>query len=75
MLITYNACLVTVHSATQVKITDFGLAKLLATEESYLATGGKVIDSTLVLADVVQSKLSDYFFRTLIECYCMSLLS
>jgi len=33
-----------VHGPTQVKITDFGLAKLLeCEEESYQATGGKVI--------------------------------
>jgi len=33
-----------VHGPTQVKITDFGLAKLLeCDEESYEATGGKVI--------------------------------
>jgi len=33
-----------VHGPAQVKITDFGLAKLLeCDEESYQATGGKVI--------------------------------
>jgi len=33
-----------VHGPTQIKITDFGLAKLLeCDEESYQATGGKVI--------------------------------
>jgi hypothetical protein len=31
-----------VHSPNQLKITDFGLAKLLASDEYYLATGGKV---------------------------------
>jgi len=32
-----------VHGPTQVKITDFGLSKLLeCDEESYQATGGKV---------------------------------
>jgi len=37
-----------VHGPTQVKITDFGLAKLLeCEEESYQATGGKVIASFL----------------------------
>jgi len=35
---------ITVHGPTQVKITDFGLAKLLeCDEESYQATGGKVV--------------------------------
>jgi len=35
---------IVVHGPTQVKITDFGLAKLLeCDEESYEATGGKVI--------------------------------
>ncbi|ESN90991.1 hypothetical protein HELRODRAFT_90657, partial [Helobdella robusta] len=31
-----------VHNKSQVKITDFGLAKLLNCEEYYLATGGKM---------------------------------
>jgi len=35
---------IAVHGPTQIKITDFGLAKLLeCEEESYQATGGKVI--------------------------------
>jgi len=34
---------VAVHSSRQVKITDFGLAKMLDnTAESYQSTGGKV---------------------------------
>jgi len=39
---------IAVHGPTQVKITDFGLAKLLeCDEESYEATGGKVINYPL----------------------------
>jgi hypothetical protein len=69
MVITYDVCLVTVHSASQVKITDFGLAKMLTTEESYLAADGKVIDSTLALTNFIQSKTSENLNKTLIKCY------
>jgi len=38
-----------VHGPTQIKITDFGLAKLLeCDEEGYKATGGKVIIAVFI---------------------------
>ena len=41
---------VAVHSSRQVKITDFGLAKLLgSTADSYQSTGGKVIQAIYFL--------------------------
>jgi len=56
-----------VHGPTQVKITDFGLSKLLeCDEESYQATGGKV--SAILVRQVRIIWRTDWFI--IAKCLC-----